>query len=78
VTYRGLIKNGVVVFEEQPNLPDGVEVTVDVVAVATFLGESDSHPTLYERLQPVVGQAKGLPPDAARNVDDYLYGKTKE
>jgi hypothetical protein len=28
---------------------------------------------LYDRLKPVIGAAKGLPPDAALNVDHYLY-----
>ncbi|MBL7042670.1 MAG: hypothetical protein ISR77_28805 [Pirellulaceae bacterium] len=31
-------------------------------------------PSLHERLRPVIGSAKGLPPDASKNVDEYLYG----
>jgi len=34
--------------------------------------------SLYERLKPVIGMAKGLPPDAAQNVDHYLYGHPKK
>jgi len=35
----------------------------------TMFGQS-----LYERLRPVIGAAKCLPPDASVNVDHYLYG----
>ena len=34
--------------------------------------------SLYERLKPVIGAAKGLPPDASVNVDHYLYGHPKK
>ena len=34
-------------------------------------------PTLYERLKPFIGKAKGLPPDASINHDHYLYGLPK-
>ena len=31
-------------------------------------------PTLHDELGPILGKAKGLPADAARNHDHYLYG----
>jgi hypothetical protein len=34
-------------------------------------------PTLYETLKDFAGQAEGLPPDAAVNLDHYLYGLPK-
>ena len=34
-------------------------------------------PTLYERLKDIIGSAKGLPPDLARNHDHYLHGQPK-
>ena len=33
--------------------------------------------SLYDRLKPLVGAAKDLPPDASINVDHYLYGHPK-
>jgi hypothetical protein len=75
MTYRGRIQNGIVVFDEAVVLPEGVPVQVDVLGDAQEA--DDAGPTLYERLKPVVGAAQGLPPDAALNVDHYLYGQPK-
>ena len=75
MTYRGHVQNGVVVFDEGIVLPEGISVQVDVLRDQER-GE-DAGPTLYERLKPVIGAAKGLPPDAALNVDHYLYGQPK-
>ena len=44
---------------------------------APAAAEDELGPTLYERLKPVIGIAKGLPPDLARNHDHYLYGGPK-
>jgi len=33
--------------------------------------------SLYDRLKPIIGAAKGLPSDLARNHDHYLYGTPK-
>jgi len=70
MTYKGKVKGGVVVLDGNVRLPDGITVEVD-------LPEQDadeSAPTLFERLKPVTGKAKGLPPDASRNTDRDLYG----
>ncbi len=76
MTYRGHVENGVVVLDESVTMPEGAAVQVD------FLGESkeseETGTTLLERLKPVVGAARGLPPDAALNVDHYLYGQPKQ
>jgi len=32
---------------------------------------------LGKRMRRLAGKARGLPPDAARNVDHYLYGHEK-
>jgi hypothetical protein len=34
--------------------------------------------SLYDRLKPLIGAAKDLPPDASINVDHYLYGHPKK
>lgn len=79
MTYRGRIENGVVVFDGTPSLPEGAAVTVCVHDfVSDELIEDNEGPPLYERLAPVVGVAEGLPADASRNVDHYLYGAPRQ
>ena len=73
MTYKGRIKNGVVVFDENVALPEGAEVEVSVSEPALSHSDEGSARTLTERMKPFTGKATGLPPDAARNVDYYLY-----
>ena len=40
-------------------------------------GKAVKRPTVSRALANFAGKAKGLPPDAARNVDHYLYGHAK-
>jgi len=72
MTYRGHVKNGLIVLDDHVTLPDGAEVTVEL------LGEEHSKPTLGQVLLKHAGKAKGLPPDASRNLDHYLYGAPKK
>ncbi len=69
--YTGHIKNGVVVFDGKPPLPEGSRVTVEPA-------NSVSRRSLAERLKPVIGIAKGLPSDLAENHDHYLHGRPKK
>lgn len=69
--YTGQVKNGVVVFDGQPPLAEGVRVTVEPAEPAPGR-------TLAERLKPVIGIAKGLPQDLAENHDHYLHGRPKK
>jgi hypothetical protein len=79
MTYRGRVENGWIVLDGSRRLPDGTEVSV------WPLKPRGSRPrrarkkavTLYERLKPVIGKAKHLPPDASTNLDHYLYGLPK-
>ena len=75
MSYRGHVENGVVVLDEPIALPEGAPVQVDLVGGKNRMEESGT--TLYERLKSVIGTARGLPPDAAMNVDHYLYGQPK-
>lgn len=78
MTYQGHVENGTVVLDEGASLPNGVKVTVTLFDFLQDDGSDDeSGPSLYERLESVIGKAKGLPPDASRNVDHYLYGAPK-
>jgi hypothetical protein len=71
MTYKGHVKNGMVVLDDPVKLPDGAEVRVEVLEPAREL-------TLAERLKDVIGIVKGMPRDMARNHDHYLHGKPKK
>jgi hypothetical protein len=80
VTYRGRVKNGVVVPEAGASLPEGAEVSIDLPPVAAANEAADEMaplPSLLERMKSVVGTAKGLPSDFAINHDHYIHGQPK-
>ena len=77
MTYRGHVSNGVVVLDDAVTLPEGLTVKVEPMEGDRDRPAAENIPTLYERLQPFVGKAKGLPPDASVNLDHYLYGTAK-
>ena len=77
MVYRGHIRDGRVELDEQVRLPEGAPVEVLLAEQQAASGNDELGPTLYERLKPVIGIAKGLPPDASINVDHYLYGHPK-
>jgi hypothetical protein len=80
MTFRGTMKNGVVVLENPTRIPEGAPVSVRVLkqrrGSARQFAKNDGH-TLYDTLKNVIGKAKGMPSDAARNHDHYLYGVPK-
>lgn len=72
---RGQVKNGVVVLEPGIALPEGVPVRVEIAfAKGAEAALDEDGRTLGEKLLKYAGKAVGLPPDAARNHDHYLYG----
>jgi hypothetical protein len=71
MTYRGEVKNGVIVLEPGATLVEGTLVRVEPVL-------DDSEPTLADRLQNVIGIAEGLPTDLAAHHDHYLHGRPKQ
>jgi len=78
MTYRGHIKNGVVVLDESVSLPEGEEVEVILPGATRKRKPRRKIRSLYERLKPVIGKAQNLPPDASINHDHYLYGLPKK
>jgi hypothetical protein len=74
MTYRGHVKNGVVVLDEAINLPEGAHVEVCLPDQVAKADTDEEVPTLYERLEPFIGKAEGLPSDMSINHDHYLYG----
>ncbi|MBI4581789.1 MAG: hypothetical protein HY718_18985 [Planctomycetes bacterium] len=71
MTYRGRVKNGVIVLEPPARLPEGAEVEV-----VSAPGEP-AIPTLAERYKDFIGAIDGLPADLAENHDHYIYGTRK-
>jgi hypothetical protein len=71
MTYRGKVRNGVVVLEAGVRLPEDMLVTVEPVEEAPSSGADDP---LY-RLAELAGPT-GIP-DLAMNIDSYLYGHPK-
>jgi hypothetical protein len=76
--YYGHIEKGVVVVDELTTLPEGARVKVEVLPTASEDSLVQSVPSLYDQLAPLVGAAKGLPPDLAHKHDQYLHGYGKE
>jgi hypothetical protein len=74
---RGQVHNGVVVLEDPGMLREGMEVAVEPLQRRARAVKSTKRPTVSRELAKLAGKAKGLPPDAARNVDHYLYGHAK-
>jgi len=71
MTYRGRVKNGVIVLNEPNGLPEGAEVEVLPLPAA------QDGPTLLERMKDIIGIAEGLPTDLAENHDHYIHGAPK-
>jgi hypothetical protein len=79
MVYRGRVENGVVVLDQPVSLPDGTEVSIrDLRRKSKNKGKSVCRPGVGQALLRLAGKAVGLPPDASRNVDHYLYGHRKK
>jgi hypothetical protein len=78
MVYDGHIEGGVVVVDDPVILPDGAKVKVEILPLAGENSRDEAMPTLYEQLAPLVGAAKGLPSDLARNHDHYLHGQPRK
>lgn len=81
MTVRGRVKKGKVLLDDPGALPDGTEVEVRPLRKrkpAARPRKMKAAPrSLADRLRPVIGKAKNLPPDASVNHDHYLYGLPK-
>jgi len=74
MTVRGFVRKGLVVLEDPHALPDGTQVNVSPVKTPKAKGKKSA----LGRLGRFAGKAKGLPRDAARNLDHYLYGDARQ
>ena len=78
MVYQGHVENGAIRLQDSVVLPEGAEVRVEIVAPADQRKSRQGRVNLYDRLKPLIGAAKDLPPDASVNVDHYLYGHPKK
>ena len=75
MTYRGRVKNGVVVLESGVRLREGMDVRVQPVGETEGMVEgSQEAQQLREGLLAFSGVIKEGPSDLARNHDHYLHG----
>jgi hypothetical protein len=72
MTYRGHVKQGVIVLDPPAQLPEGAEVEVRAKE------HIPAHTTWADVLRDVIGKAEGLPADSSVNHDHYLYGASKK
>jgi hypothetical protein len=77
MTFQGHVKNGVVHLDDGVMLPEGAEVRVELAPAPENAPPLERTPTLYDSLEPFIGQAAGLPADMSVNLDHYLYGMPK-
>jgi len=77
MVYQGHVENGMIRLQDPVVLPEGAKVNVEVVPPPPVGERQEPGLNLYDRLKPLVGAAKNLPPDASVNVDHYLYGHPK-
>jgi len=72
MTYKGHVRNGMVVLDDAAELPEGAEVEV------LFLGAGEVEPeTFYDSIKHLIGACKDLPSDFALNHDHYIHGTEK-
>lgn len=74
MTYKGKVKNGVVVVQDGVSLPENAEVNIELVKP----GKSEASPSWAEVFKDVIGKVDDLPPDMAENHDHYIHGTPKQ
>lgn len=73
MTYRGQVKNGVVVLKRGATLAEGTEVRIEPLKKSKKKGL-----TVGEEMLKFAGIVRGLPSDLAENHDHYLHGRPKK
>ena len=77
--YRGRVKDGVVVLDDEVTLVEGAHVLVQLLSEASDLELLDENgETLAQKMLRFAGRAKGLPSDLARRHDHYLHSAPRQ
>lgn len=77
MTIRGHVQNGSIVLDEQIALPEGAEVSINVLDASGATPAEAIGPTLFDQFQDMIGTVQGLPADFAANHDHYIHGAPK-
>lgn len=72
MTYRGKVRDGVVILEQGGPLPEGTEVRVEPI------DDADGTAGLRDALLNLAGTLDGLPADMAENHDHYIHGTPRK
>ncbi len=72
MTWTGRVQQGVVVLDDPTQLPGRARVSVALV------DETEVEGSPLRRLLRFAGKAEGLPADASRRLDAYLYERPEE
>jgi hypothetical protein len=75
MTYRGQVKNGVVVLEGGPLPAEGTSVRVEVIEAIS--PASSDRQSIWNKLLELSGTVEGLPADMAEQHDHYIHGTPK-
>jgi len=84
MTYRGRVKDGVIVVEGPDKPPEGAEMSMRVLKPRTKNStkprkkRGSKEKTFAERMKKFIGMGSHLPPDFSVNHDHYLYGTPKK
>ena len=73
MSFTGMIKNGIVVPDEEITLPEGTRVKIEPLDNGTPIRDN-----LMANLLRWAGKGEGLPDDLAKNHDHYLHGRPKK
>ena len=74
MSFKGKVKNGVVVLPPEAQLPEGACVEVIPQALDYGTEPEEQGSTLWERLKDFDGMADDLPSDLAQRLDHYVHG----
>lgn len=69
MTYRGHMKNGVAVLDDDAKIPEGCAVLIEP--------QEEKSPTLADALRHLIGRIEDLPEDGSLQLDHYIYGTPK-
>ncbi len=78
MTYRGRIQAGAIVLDEPSELPEGARVRCVLMLETQDAQAQNPNRPSHVGLLKFAGIVKDSPPDAARNLDRYLYGRRKQ
>lgn len=73
MTYKGKVKNGVVVLQGGVSLPEEAEVDVELAEQS----EPKQPSSWADVFKDVIGSVDDWPPDMAENHDQYIHGTPK-